>query len=222
MKDVTLVIPAKFESESLPKVISELQKFSVKKIVVMPKDDLLTFNSIKKYKCKIIFQKKDGFGCALSQGILSVKTKYFCIFNADGAFDPKYLKKMRIKLHKKNHFVFNSRYEKNAGSDDDTITTYIGNQIFTIICNILFRLSISDVLFTYVMGSVKAFRSLKIKSRDFSFCVELPIKAKFMKYNMATLPSYERSRIAGKKKVKEYKDGFLILIRIFKLFIFKK
>ena len=222
MKDVTLVIPAKFESESLPKVISELQKFSVKKIIVMPKDDILTLNSIKKYKCKIIFQKKDGFGSAVSQGILSVKTKYFCIFNADGAFDPKYLKKMRIKLNRGNHFVFNTRYVKNAGSDDDTIMTYIGNQIFTIMCNILFKLNISDVLFTYVMGSKKAFKSLKIKSRDFSFCVELPIKAKFMNYKLATLPSYERSRIAGKKKVKEFKDGFLILIKILRLYIYRK
>ena len=64
----------------------------------MPKDDNLTFNSIKKFKCRVILQKKNGFGSALSEGILSVKTKYFCIFNADGAFDPKYLKKMRNKL----------------------------------------------------------------------------------------------------------------------------
>ena len=188
----------------------------------MPKNDILTFNSIKKYKCKVIFQKKNGYGSALSQGILSVKTKYFCIFNADGAFNPKYLKKMRTEINKGNHFIFNSRYEKNAGSDDDTVLTYIGNQIFTLICNILFKLNLSDVLFTYVMGPSKAFKSLKVKSRDFSFCVELPIKAKFMKYKIKTLPSHERSRIAGKKKVKEFKDGFLILISILRLFIFKK
>ena len=72
------------------------------------------------------------------------------------------------------------------------------------------------------MGSTKAFKSLKIKSEDFSFCVELPIKAKFKKYKITTLPSYERSRIAGKKKVNEFKDGFLILISIIRLFIFKK
>jgi glycosyltransferase involved in cell wall biosynthesis len=222
VKDVTLVIPAKFESESLPKVIGELQKFPVKKIIVMPKDDILTFNSIKKYKCKIIFQKKNGYGSALSQGILSIKTKYFCIFNADGAFNPKYLKKMLTKLDQGNHFVFNTRYAKNAGSDDDTILTYIGNKIFTIMCNILFRINISDILFTYVMGSTKAFKLLKVKSKDFSFCVELPIKAKFMKYKLTTLPSHERSRIAGKKKVKEFRDGFLILISILRLFIFRK
>ena len=142
MKDVTLVIPAKFEADSLPVVLEELKKYSVKKIIVMPKNDTLTFKAIKKYNCKIIFQKQNGYGSALIQGILSVTTKYFCIFNADGAFHPKYLKSMRKALDKKNHFVFNSRYEKKAGSDDDTILTYSGNQIFTFMCNFLFRLLI--------------------------------------------------------------------------------
>jgi len=58
MKDITLVIPAKSESNSLPKVLNELKKFSVKKIIVIPKNDILTFKSAKKYNCKIIFQKK--------------------------------------------------------------------------------------------------------------------------------------------------------------------
>ena len=129
---------------------------------------------------------------------------------------------MKKILNKKNDFVFNSRYEKNAGSDDDTILTYVGNQVFTFICNVLFQLNISDVLFTYVMGSTKAFRSLKIKSKNFSFCVELPIKAKFKNYKFTSLPSHERPRIAGKKKVNEFKDGFLFLISIISLFIFKK
>ena len=39
---------------------------------------------------------------------------------------------------------------------------------------------------------------------------------------MICLPSYERSRIVGEKKVNEFKDGFLILISIIRLFIFKK
>ena len=129
---------------------------------------------------------------------------------------------MLLIINKKNDFVFNSRYEKNAGSDDDTFLTFIGNQFFTFICNILFNLNISDVLFTYVMGSTKAFKSLKINSKDFSFCVELPIKAKLKKYKFTILPTHERARIAGKKKVNEFKDGFLILISIIRLFIFKK
>ena len=54
MIDVTLVIPAKNEAESLPKVLDELSKFNIKKIVVMSKDDLDTLNSIKEYNVRII------------------------------------------------------------------------------------------------------------------------------------------------------------------------
>ena len=77
MQDVTLVIPAKFEADSLPYVLEELKKYPVKKIIVMPKSDTLTFKAIKKYNCKIIFQKNNGYGSALIQGILSVRSKYF-------------------------------------------------------------------------------------------------------------------------------------------------
>ena len=119
-------------------------------------------------------------------------------------------------------FVFNSRYEKNGGSEDDSFLTYIGNKIFTFLCNLLFKLNISDVLFTYVMGKTSAFKSLDLKRKDFRFCIELPVLAKFKKYKFISKPSYERSRLTGRKKVNELKDGFLILLSIFKMFIFRK
>ena len=55
MKDITLVIPAKSESECLPKVLNELKKFSVKKIIVIPKNDTLTFESVKKHNYTNVF-----------------------------------------------------------------------------------------------------------------------------------------------------------------------
>ena len=39
---------------------------------------------------------------------------------------------------------------------------------------------------------------------------------------MFDFPSFERSRISGKKKVNELKDGFLILISIIRMFVLKK
>ena len=80
----------------------------------------------------------------------------------------------------------------------------------------------SDVLFTYVMGKTSAFKALDLKRKDFTFCIELPVMAKFKKYNLISEPSYERSRLKGKKKVNEFKDGFLILLCILKMFIFKR
>ena len=222
MKELTLVIPAKDEAECLPKVLDELKNFDCKKIIIIPETDLNTRNSIKNFDCKIITQKVGGFGGALIQGIKEVETNFLCIFNADGSFDPQYLKNMYNELLNNCDFVFNSRYENSGGSDDDTFLTLVGNRIFTFICNLLFRLNISDVLFTYVMGKTLAFKSLDLKRKDFRFCIELPVLAKFKKYKFISKPSYERSRLTGRKKVNELKDGFLILLCIFKMFIFRK
>ena len=222
MKELTLVIPAKDEAECLPRVLNELKNFDCKKIIIIPETDLNTQNSAKNFDCKIITQKVDGFGRALILGIENVETKFLCIFNADGSFDPQYLKSMYNELLSDCDFVFNSRYENDGGSDDDTFLTYIGNKIFTFICNLLFGLNISDVLFTYVMGKTSAFKSLDLKRKDFRFCIELPVLAKFKKYKFISKPSYERPRLSGRKKVNELKDGFLILLCIFKMFIFRK
>jgi len=222
MKELTLVIPAKNEAECLPTVLNELEKFDCKKIIIIPKTDLNTQNAVKNFDCKIITQDSDGFGRALIQGIKDTETDFLCIFNADGSMDPKYLSNMLNELSGNCDFVFNSRYESGGGSDDDTFLTLVGNKIFTFVCNLLFRLDISDVLFTYVMGKTSAFKFLDLKKKDFRFCIELPVLAKFKKYKLISKPSHERLRLSGKKKVNELKDGFLILLCILEMFIFRK
>ena len=219
MSDLTLIIPAKNEKESLPRVLDELKKFSFKKNIILESSDKLTIEAINTYDCKIIYQDSRGYGDALKKGIETVETEFFCIFNADGSFDPKELDMMINKLKSdKCDFVFASRYEKNCGSDDDTFITLIGNYIFTFLGKIFFRLEITDILYTFVMGRTPCVKKLRLTSKDFSFCVELPIKAKRAGYKICTSKSFERSRIAGKKKVNAFKDGLKILFSMMKLF----
>jgi len=211
---LTLIIPAKNEEESLPLVLEELEKYNIQKIIVIPPDDLETFNAIKNYDCKIIFQEKKGFGAALIQGLRNSRTNYSCIFNADGSFDPSSLHTMYKILEDKDKqidFVFNSRYTTDGGSDDDTILTRIGNFFFTRFCNLLYQTKASDVLYTYVMGKTDCFNDNKLTCLDFTLCIELIIKAKRNKQKYYFLGSHERSRLKGVKKVNEWKDGFLIL-----------
>ena len=51
--------------------------------------------------------------------------------------------------------------------------------------------------------------------------VEFQLKQNYKNYNLGTIPSYERSRIAGKKKVNEFKDGLLILYKMITMFLKK-
>ena len=222
MIDLTLLIPAKNESESLPEVIDEIKNLSCKKKIILKRDDILTINAIKDLDVEIVYQENSGYGDALISGINSLDTKYFCIFNADGSFKPSELSNMLDIVKNFNmDFVFASRYQKNSGSEDDTLITFIGNKIFTFLGKIMFKLPITDILYTFVLGKSEEAKKLNLKNKDFCLCVELPIKAKKMGLSMTSCNSYERKRIAGIKKVNAFKDGFLILTEMVKLFFVK-
>ena len=215
MENLTLLIPAKFESESLPSVLTELKKFNYKICVILKETDLTTINSIKDFNIEIIYQKGVGYGNALIEGINNCKTKYFCIFNADGSFNPNEISEIMKKINtNKTDFIFASRYEKIGGSEDDTFITFVGNYFFSFIGKIFFKLKISDILYTFVVGDTSKAKELNILSTDFQFCVELPIKVMRKKFTMDVYPSFERKRIAGKKKVNAFKDGSLILKKL--------
>ena len=220
MKNITLIIPAKYEKESLPSVLLELKKFPFNIIVILEPTDHETIDSIKNFDCTIIYQKNLGYGDALILGIKSVKTQYFCIFNADGSFNPIEISGMYSSLKDKDgDIIFGSRYEKNATSEDDTLVTKVGNFIFTKLGKFLFKLPITDILYTFVLGKTKMTLDLNLQSQDFAFCVELPIKAQRKNYKIFSTPAHERARIAGKKKVNAIRDGLYILKKMIFMFL---
>jgi len=223
LDEITLIIPAKSEKESLPNVLDKLNIYKFKHLIILSKDDNETIGAIEKHNPKIIHQKSSGYGDALIEGIKNVQTKYFIIFNADGSFKLEEIEHMYKKIKSENlDLVFASRYKSsNSGSEDDTTLTYIGNKIFTYIGKIFFSLTISDILYTFVIADTKKTQMLNLNQKDFRFCVELPIKAKKNNLKISDIDAYELKRIGGTKKVNEIKDGFLILMHMIYLF-FKK
>lgn len=222
MRNLTLVIPAKNEKESLPRVLEDLKRYNLKILVILEEQDSETIDSIKNYDCEILFQNKKGYGNALIEGINYTDTEFFCIFNADGSFNSSELPNMYyLAKVKKFDLVFGTRYEKGSKSDDDTMITLLGNKIFSFLGKVFFSLNISDILYTFVLGNTKKVKNLKLKKQDFSFCIELPIKAKRHDLHMTTNISYEKKRIAGKKKVNAMRDGLKILISMIVLFFQK-
>jgi len=219
MQELTLIIPAKHETESLPQVLEEIKDYNLNIIIILEETDKETIDAAKNYNCKIIHQSGKGYGNALIEGINNVQTEYLCIFNADGSFHPKYLKEMLDICSNNKEFVFSSRYLKGAGTEDDTIITAFGNFFFSLLGKILFSLKLSDILYTYILGKTNSFKSLKLKCNDFCLCVEIPINMNKMGASYLDFPSHERKRIAGKKKVNEFIDGLKILIYMIKRFL---
>lgn len=218
MNDLTLIIPAKNEIESIDKVLEEIIHFdrNLKIIIVVDNLNDNTFQS-KYYNnnhldnLNFIVSKYPSYSGAVRYGVEKSNTKFCCIFNADGSFLPSSLNDM-YKQMLAYDFVYCSRYKKNGSSDDDTTLTYVGNKIFTLMGKLLFNVRISDILYSYVMFDRDKFISLGLKSKKFNLALELPIKNAIEKSKYTDIASHERKRFSGEKKVKEFQDGFQLLL----------
>ena len=225
MKNITIIIPARNEEASLRKLLKKFRlfkKFYKEIIVIDGKSSDKTVEIAKSNNCKVIRQKKLGYGGAIVKGVEAVKTKYFIIFDADGSKDPIYLNRFYKKLKKnKTDIIYAERYGVGAGSLDDTIITYIGNRIFTLIGKIFFNLKLNDILHTFFLCEVKKFKQIDFKFDDFAFCIEFPIKAKRNNLKCSYIPTIEKKRYDGIPKVRSFVDGIKILIGMIILFFTK-
>ena len=123
-------------------------------------------------------------------------------------------------------FLNNSFSEQNLlAVEKDFLILFLFILIIFFVFNI-FGLVYLGVRGTYaialLMGKTESFKKLNIISDDFKFCVELPIKMEISKMKYTSIPSFEKKRIAGVKKVSAIIDGSLILIEIIKLFFLHK
>ena len=91
--NISLIIPAKNEVESLEAVLSEIQENKLVDEIIVVVDNINdnSVETVNKFNCKLIIQKNNGYGAAIIEGFKHAKNKFGCIFNADHSFDPKYL-----------------------------------------------------------------------------------------------------------------------------------
>ena len=81
------------------------------------------------------------------------------------------------------------------------------------------KLNLSDLLFTYIFAKTKKLNEMNLCQNDYCLCIEIPFKAKTLKFNYSTIPCIERKRVADQKKVKAFSDGLKILVYMIKKYL---
>ena len=225
MQDIEILIPTFNEEKNLPITIKSLNENGFYNITVVDgksKDN--TVKVAKEKNCKVLIDPEErmGFGYSVINGIISSTSKYICIFDADGSFDPTTIIKMKAMLEvNKLDFVFGSRYLGSNKSEDDTLLTKFGNYFFSKLISLLFNFKTSDALFLFLFGKRECFLELNLKETDFKICTEALIKAR-TNFECKEIYSHEKKRIYGSTKVNRIKDGYLILSNIFSLWLKNK
>jgi glycosyltransferase involved in cell wall biosynthesis len=159
----------------------------------------------------LVTQDGRGYGMGVISGIKAATGELLTFMDADGSYDPAALPRMLELIDQGNDIVFCSRYLPDSGSDDDTAIRALGNWVFTFLLRTLFGVKLSDALFFYALGRRELFEGLDLEARDFSLCVEIPVKVHKAGYRYAEIPLKERTRIAGVSKVNALWDGLSIL-----------
>lgn len=165
---------------------------------------------VKKLGYQIVTQEKKGFGAAIASGISHAKGDVIVVLNADGSMDPKDIPRLLEKIDQGYDLVLSSRYLPGAGSEDDTFIHFIGNKIFTFLCNMLYGVNVSDILYFFLAARKEIFKKIKPTCLHAGYCVEVPIKARQAGFKIGEIPSFEKKRTAGKAKVNAFTAGFKI------------
>ena len=98
--------------------------------------------------------------------------------------------------------------------------TQFGNLFFSKLISFLFNFKTTDALFLYLFGKRESFIELKLEEKDFKICTEALIKAR-TNYKCEEIYSHENKRIYGTTKVSRFKDGYLMLCNIIRLWLKK-
>ena len=217
LPEVSVVIPAKNEEGCIGKVIEDLLKEGVGEIIVVDGNSQdKTAEIAKKLGAKVVAQGGVGYGDAFLTGANISKGDIVVCVDGDGSYNPKDIHRLVAQLGKGYDVSFASRYHPGGGSEDDTIIRYLGNKFFTWICNTLFGVRLSDVLFFYFAIKKEHFKNLTFKSNGFELSIEFPIRVHQSNLKYVEIPSLETKRIAGKSKVNAFSDGLIILFFLLK------
>ncbi len=223
MELVSIVIPARNESETLGKVLTDINnsisKISDYKFEVICVDDHSQDNTalVAKQHGAVVIPNKysGGKGTALRCGFENANGDIFIMMDADCSHRPEDIPLFLDALRNKDvGLVIGSRII--GGSDEYTPVRAFGNVFFTMLIGLLMKRYLSDALNGYKAFRRDVFTSFTYTSRNFEIEVELIANALRKGYRIVEVSSHERSRAGGKAKSRVIRHGFGFLFRIIK------
>lgn len=180
---LSIVIPVYNESKTVAEIIRQVKavkNFDKEIIVVDDGSTDETSGVIKDIKdiTVIKHEKNQGKGSAIRTGIAQAAGDYLLVQDADLEYDPQDILTMLEPIRRgKAEVVYGSRFT--GQRRNMFFWHWIGNQFLTLITNILYNTTLSDMETCYKLMPVKLAKSLNLKAKHFEF--EPEVTAKILK-----------------------------------------
>ena len=231
---LSIIIPCYNEKNTILKIISKILKIKINKEIIIVDDGSTdgTRNIIEskiKNKCiKKIYHKKNlGKGAAIKSAKKLVAGNIVIIQDADLEYFPSdYHNLIKPIKAKKANVVYGSRLlgKKKYKLKDNFYAYYrvLGNQILTILSNILNGQKLTDAHTCYKVFDSKIFKKIKLEETDFAFCPEITTKLSSINEKIIEVPIKYSGRNYKEGKKITLIDGVIALKTIFYYRFIKK
>lgn len=216
MNKITILIPVFNEVNTLKEILKKVEEANFcgleKEIILI--DDYSTDGTKELYKelgdkYKIFYHDKNmGKGAALRTGFEHVSGDITVIQDADLEYDPvDYEPLIKLILDGKADVAYGSRLSGGKPSRSFMFTHLLGNKLLTLITNVLYNTTLTDMETCYKAFKTEFIKGIKIKSNRFDFEPEITAKVLKKGARLYELPiSYYGREYAEGKKI-TWRDG---------------
>ncbi len=221
MDKIAIIIPCYNEEKTIAKVVNDFR-------LELPSAEIYVFdnnsrdNTVEeaaKAGAIVRHEKRQGKGNVVRAMFRQVDADLYIMVDGDGTYPPEKVHDLiRPVLEDKADMTTGSRLlgGSNAGF---RLLNLIGNRIFLVIINAIFREKITDLLTGYRAFNRRIAKGLPIISRGFEIETELTLKSLERHYRLFEIPVDLSHRPEGSSsKIRVFRDGIRILNTIFALF----
>lgn len=219
-KKVSVLIPVFNEVKTLTQVLDSVSSANycgLDKEIVLVDDgstdgtrNLLASLDAGKYSARVFFHEKNqGKGAALRTAQEHAEGDIILIQDADLEYSPKeYPNLLQPILEGHADVVYGSRLSGGSVTRAFNFTHYLGNKFLTLLTNILYNCTITDMETCYKVFKAPVFKKVTIRSNRFDFEPEITAKILKQGVRIYELPIsyYGRDYSEGKKIT--WVDGF--------------
>lgn len=223
--NVSVVIPAFNEQDSVGLVLTDIPKAEVTEVVVVNNNSTdATAKVASENGAVVLFEEKKGYGAACLKGISYLKGKNLLpdvvvFMDADYSDHPDQISRLLNKIESGHDLVIGSRAIGKREKGSMMPQQRFGNWLATTLIRMFYGYQYSD-LGPFRAITWSALEKINMQDEDFGWTVEMQIKALKQQLKIAEVPVDYRTRIGVSKITGTIKGtimaGYKIIYTIFK------
>jgi len=231
----TLILPTLNELGGMKEIMPKIKKEWYDQIIIVDggsTDGTIEYARENGYP--VYVQKGKGLRQGLREMWKMVEGDIVVTFSPDGNSIPELIPPLIEKMKEGYDMVIVSRYTKGAKSYDDDWLTRFGNWMFTTMINVLFRAHYDDALVIFRAYKTDLVNELDINEEAkflkaaeragilIGWEPQLSIRCAKKKLKVAEIPGDEPARIYGKRKMRPFRSGSVMLAQIlYEIFVWR-